>query len=235
VQLAEGESIKQQPQQQMHSWNTTSGHTQVVAALLACCRRLLLCPKGLHNGKDYVSVFLDSPEAAWVPDHLNPTATFKLWLINQAGKGADFQKGGWGSGGSTGVLETARAVVMLSRGSWECGSWEGGEQQQLGLGSGCRNDERQQHRETGAAGQQWGCQIKGGGGRGEEGGTSIAAIVPSVGVGCLFPALSIGRFGSRYTSWLCTATQTASHTQMRLEVGGELSPHCHSSGCNHCE
>lgn len=56
-------------------------------------------------------MFLDSPEAAWVPDHLNPTATFKLWLINQAGKGADFHKGGWGSGGPTGVLGAARAVL----------------------------------------------------------------------------------------------------------------------------
>jgi hypothetical protein len=57
------------------------------------CRRLLLCPRGLHSDKSYVSVFLDSPEAGWVPDHLNPKASFKLYLLNQAGSGEDFCKG----------------------------------------------------------------------------------------------------------------------------------------------
>lgn len=43
-----------------------------------------------------MSVFLDSPEAAWVPEHLSPKATFKLTVINQTG-GEDFSKGGWGA------------------------------------------------------------------------------------------------------------------------------------------
>lgn len=61
------------------------------------CRRLLLCPYGLHGNKDYLSVFLDSPEAGWVPDHLNPKATFKLTVLNHlevdGKKVADFCKG----------------------------------------------------------------------------------------------------------------------------------------------
>jgi hypothetical protein len=59
------------------------------------CRRLLLCSRGLQD-RGYVSVFLDSPEAAWVPEHLSPKATFKLTVINQTG-GEDFSKGGWGA------------------------------------------------------------------------------------------------------------------------------------------
>lgn len=56
-------------------------------------RRLLLCPKGLHAAKDFIAVYLDSPESGWVPDHLNPKAWFKLTAINQAKVGEDFYKG----------------------------------------------------------------------------------------------------------------------------------------------
>ena len=59
-------------------------HTQAPAAV----------PKGLNSNNDVLSVFLDSPEAAWVPDHLNPTAKFKLYLINQAKTAEDYVKGG---------------------------------------------------------------------------------------------------------------------------------------------
>eukprot|EP00883_Tetradesmus_obliquus_P008816 jgi/Sobl393_1/19554/SZX64323.1 len=44
--------------------------------------RLLVCPQGM-NAPGQLSVFLDSPEAAFAPANLNPTASFKLTIINQ--------------------------------------------------------------------------------------------------------------------------------------------------------
>eukprot|EP00775_Hariotina_reticulata_P001261 gene1261-1601_t len=54
--------------------------------------RLLVCPKGL-NQKEHLSIYLDSPEAAFAPPNLNPTANFKLSIVNQKNPGAgDFFK-----------------------------------------------------------------------------------------------------------------------------------------------
>jgi hypothetical protein len=58
-----------------------------------CCRRLLVCPQGL-NKSHRLSVYLDSPEAAFAPANLNPTASFKLSILNQITPGqGDFFKG----------------------------------------------------------------------------------------------------------------------------------------------
>lgn len=56
-------------------------------------RRLLVCPKGM-NQSTHLSVYLDSPEAAFAPPALNPTASFTLTLINQLDRAQDFHKGG---------------------------------------------------------------------------------------------------------------------------------------------
>lgn len=57
------------------------------------CRRLLVCPKGM-NAPGQLSVYLDSPEAAFAPANLNPTASFKLVVVNQKSPGTgDFFKG----------------------------------------------------------------------------------------------------------------------------------------------
>lgn len=81
----------------LYVWHLLSASApRPLPAVLSCRphhRRMLLCPKGLHADKTYVSVFLDSPEAGWVPDHLNPRATFKLSILCQTGAGEDFCKG----------------------------------------------------------------------------------------------------------------------------------------------
>lgn len=59
---------------------------------------MLICPKGL-NQSECLSLYLDSPEAAFAPANLNPTANFKLALLNHKTPGAgDFFKGARGGG-----------------------------------------------------------------------------------------------------------------------------------------
>jgi hypothetical protein len=73
----------------------------------------------LHGDKSYVSVFLDSPEAGWVPDHLNPKASFKLYFLNQAGNGEDFCKGRWDRTGlGFGVVSVWRAAGGAKGSVW---------------------------------------------------------------------------------------------------------------------
>jgi hypothetical protein len=46
------------------------------------------------NAPGQLSIFLDSPEAAFAPANLNPTASFKLTLLNQKTPGqGDYFKG----------------------------------------------------------------------------------------------------------------------------------------------
>jgi hypothetical protein len=46
------------------------------------------------NQKEHLSIYLDSPEAAFAPPNLNPTANFKLSIVNQKNPEAgDFFKG----------------------------------------------------------------------------------------------------------------------------------------------
>jgi hypothetical protein len=46
------------------------------------CRRLLVFPKGNKQSEpqaqEYLAIYLDAPEAAWTPQHMNPKALFKL-------------------------------------------------------------------------------------------------------------------------------------------------------------
>ncbi|KAF6255465.1 hypothetical protein COO60DRAFT_1641474 [Scenedesmus sp. NREL 46B-D3] len=54
--------------------------------------RLLVCPQGM-NSPGQLSIYLDSPEAAFAPANLNPTASFKLSILNQKTPGqGDFSK-----------------------------------------------------------------------------------------------------------------------------------------------
>ena len=48
-------------------------------------------PRG--NKQDSLAVYLDAPEAAWTPAHLNPKASFKLELINHKNPDEPFFKG----------------------------------------------------------------------------------------------------------------------------------------------
>eukprot|EP00877_Chromochloris_zofingiensis_P003568 jgi/Chrzof1/13211/Cz07g24170.t1 len=52
--------------------------------------RLLVFPKG--NKQDFLSVYLDAPEAAWTPAHMNPRATFRLVLHNHSDPTLSFHK-----------------------------------------------------------------------------------------------------------------------------------------------
>lgn len=56
------------------------------------CRRILVCPRGMNN-PGFLSLYLDSPEAAFAPANLNPTASFRLSIINQKTPGQDYFKG----------------------------------------------------------------------------------------------------------------------------------------------
>ncbi len=44
---------------------------------------MLVFPRGNKADSEHLSVFLDAPEAAWMPANLNPKASFKLVLVNQ--------------------------------------------------------------------------------------------------------------------------------------------------------
>jgi hypothetical protein len=54
--------------------------------------RVLVIPKGTNMDGRFMSVFLDCPDAAWTPAHMNPKADFKLILHNQD-PAKDVQKG----------------------------------------------------------------------------------------------------------------------------------------------
>ncbi len=45
------------------------------------------------NQNTHLSMYLDSPEAAFAPPALNPSASFKLTLLNQLDRAQDFFKG----------------------------------------------------------------------------------------------------------------------------------------------
>eukprot|EP00878_Enallax_costatus_P010709 GHUV01011185.1.p1 GENE.GHUV01011185.1~~GHUV01011185.1.p1 ORF type:complete len:671 (+),score=192.28 GHUV01011185.1:167-2179(+) len=53
--------------------------------------RILVCPRGMNN-PGCLSLYLDSPEAAFAPANLNPTASFKLSIVNQKTPGQDYFK-----------------------------------------------------------------------------------------------------------------------------------------------
>jgi hypothetical protein len=56
-------------------------------------RRLLVCPQGL-NAPGQLSVFLEAPEVVYTPAMFNPTASFKVTILNQKTPGqGDYSKG----------------------------------------------------------------------------------------------------------------------------------------------
>lgn len=74
-----------------------------------------MCPKGL-NQKEHLSIYLDSPEAAFAPPNLNPTANFKLSIVNQKNPGAgDFFKGEQGMQATAAATQAADGVVASIR------------------------------------------------------------------------------------------------------------------------
>ncbi len=57
-------------------------------------RRKLLCfPRGSQPPHRHLSLFLEYPEAAYTPNHLSPSATFKLIIKNHKEGKDDFVKG----------------------------------------------------------------------------------------------------------------------------------------------
>ena len=55
-------------------------------------RRLLVYPRG--NKSEFLAVYLDAPEAPFMPANLNPKASFKLVLVNHKDPARNFHKGG---------------------------------------------------------------------------------------------------------------------------------------------
>jgi hypothetical protein len=58
---------------------------------------MLVFPRG--NNTSHISVYLDAPEAAWMPQNLTPKATFWLTLINHSDPTKSFVKGRRRAGG----------------------------------------------------------------------------------------------------------------------------------------
>jgi hypothetical protein len=84
-----------------------------------------------HPGQ--LSIFLDSPEAAFAPANLNPTASFKLSILNQKKPGeGDFFKGAARACSSCSSSSTTAAAVLQQH--WR--SWQGREQQEQEFNSG---------------------------------------------------------------------------------------------------
>uniref|UniRef100_A0A7S0WIA5 ubiquitinyl hydrolase 1 n=1 Tax=Chlamydomonas leiostraca TaxID=1034604 RepID=A0A7S0WIA5_9CHLO len=54
--------------------------------------RMLVFPSGNRAGSNFLSVFLDAPEAQYTPAHLNPKASFKLILVNHLDASKSFVK-----------------------------------------------------------------------------------------------------------------------------------------------
>jgi hypothetical protein len=65
----------------------------------ATARRRLLVIPGNDNQGEFLSVFLDSPEAPYTPAHLSPRAKFTLALESTLGREHDHKKGARRSGG----------------------------------------------------------------------------------------------------------------------------------------
>jgi hypothetical protein len=65
------------------------------------------------NSPGQVSIYLDSPEAAFAPANLNPTASFKLSILNQKtpGQGDFFKGAAHTSSSSSSVRHTPAAAA----------------------------------------------------------------------------------------------------------------------------
>lgn len=61
--------------------------------LLHCCRQLQLCHKD-RDVSGHISLYLESVETVFLHERLQPAASFKIILVNQAQPGeADYVKG----------------------------------------------------------------------------------------------------------------------------------------------
>ena len=79
-------------------WDLASASEERLILATRSCRRLLVFPKGNKqndpNVQEFLAIYLDAPEAAWTPPHLNPKAIFKLTLHHPNDQGASMVKGG---------------------------------------------------------------------------------------------------------------------------------------------